>query len=59
MGINERREKAATTDAVARDLVAKEKVKREARTVKLRAQREARDAAEAKAESKVKKGKRK
>jgi hypothetical protein len=41
MGVNERREKAAVTDAIARELIAKEKAKRDAKTARLRAQREA------------------
>ncbi len=45
MGINERREKAAATDAIARELIAKEKAKRDAKTARLRAQREAASAA--------------
>jgi hypothetical protein len=54
MGFKERREKAAITDAIARELIAKEKTKRDAKTARLRAQREA---ANAPAPKPAKKGK--
>jgi hypothetical protein len=54
MGIKERREKAAVTDAIARELIAKEKAKGHAKTARLRAQREAASAAAQKSGKEIK-----